>query len=150
MLYYIPYDETKILSMLSQEVGWNNYGGKHHESTYTGFFQSYILTRKFNIDKRKLHYSALIRSGQLTHEEGLKRIKEDPYTGGVETIEYCLKKLDFTEHEFDNIMKAPKKSFLDYPSYYKLIKKIHKPILWGTKAGIIPDTVYRKFFRFKI
>ena len=38
--------------MLTEEVGWINYGGKHHESMYTGFFQSYILTRKFNIDKQ--------------------------------------------------------------------------------------------------
>ena len=69
ILYYIPYEEKKIMELLTKEVGWKDYGGKHHESKYTGFFQSYILTRKFNIDKRKLHYSALIRSGQMTRED---------------------------------------------------------------------------------
>lgn len=150
LLYYIPYDETAILNMLTSEVGWKNYGGKHHESMYTGFFQSYILTRKFNIDKRKLHYSALIRSGQMDRNTALQKVKTDPYDGGQETLEYCLKKLGFTGEQFEAIMNEPAKSFLDYKSYYSLVKKIETPIKWGTKIGVIPDTVYRKFFNFKI
>ena len=130
LLYYIPYDEEEILKMLTQEVGWINYGGKHHESTYTGFFQSYILTRKFNIDKRKLHYSALIRSGQMKRLDALTKIQKDPFDGGLDTVKYCLKKLDFTEQEFEGIMNKPKKLFLDYKSYYSLVKKFERPILW--------------------
>lgn len=150
LLYYVPYDEDEILKMLTEEVGWVNYGGKHHESTYTGFFQSYILTRKFNIDKRKLHYSALIRSGQIKREDALEKVHKDPFDGGIETINYCLKKLDFTNEEFTKVMNKPKRLFLDYKSYYSLVKKFERPILWGTKIGVIPDTVYRKFFKFKI
>ena len=150
LLYYIPYDEQAILKMLTNEVGWQDYGGKHHESKYTGFFQSYILTRKFDIDKRKLHYSALIRSGQVNREIALESVKKDPYTGGVEIMEYCLKKLDFTNEGFEQVMNKPPKLFLDYRSYYSLIKKIEKPIKWGTKIGVIPDTVYRKFFNFQL
>ena len=33
------------------------YGGKHYESIYTRFYQAYLLPRKFDIDKRKAHYS---------------------------------------------------------------------------------------------
>lgn len=150
LLYYIPYNEEKILNLLTEKVGWINYGGKHHESTYTGFFQSYILTRKFNIDKRKLHYSALIRAGQMNREQALEKIKKDPYDGGNETLDYCLKKLNFSDKEFESIMNQPRRSFLDYKSYYGLIKRMQKPILWGTKIGVIPDTVYRKFFKFKL
>ncbi len=150
MLYYLPYDEKKILQMLTDEVGWVNYGGKHHESMYTGFFQSYILTRKFNIDKRKLHYSALMRSGQITKEQALETIKKDPYSGGIETLNYCLKKLDFTEKEFNDIMNLPIRSFMNYNSYYNVVKKLEKPIKWATNLGLIPDTVYRKYFSFKI
>lgn len=150
LLYYIPYKEDEILNMLTTEVGWKNYGGKHHESMYTGFFQSFILTRKFNIDKRKLHYSALIRSGQLSRAEALQKVQKDPYEGGQETLDYCLKKLGFTHGEFEAIMNEAPKSFLNYGSYYSLVKKIEKPILWGTKIGVIPDTVYRKFFNFKL
>lgn len=150
LLYYLPYNEQEILQKLTEEVGWFNYGGKHHESKYTGFFQSYILTRKFNIDKRKLHYSALVRSGQISREDAFKIIKEDPYKEGIETLDYCLKKLDYSHEEFEQIMNSPVKSFLDYSSYYSLVKKLKKPIKWFTKIGIIPDTVYRKFFKFDI
>lgn len=150
ILYYMPYDEAEILKMLTEEVGWINYGGKHHESTYTGFFQSYILTRKFNIDKRKLHYSALIRSGQMSREMALESLHKDPYVGGMDTLNYCLKKLDLSHEEFENIMNKPNKLFVNYNSYYNLVKKMESPILFGVKLGIIPDTVYRKFFKFKL
>jgi N-acetyl sugar amidotransferase len=149
LLYYLPYNEEHILNMLKDEVGWINYGGKHHESMYTGFFQSYILIRKFNIDKRKLHYSALIRSGQINIADGIESLKKDPYKGGEETLNYCLKKLDFSEDEFNSIMNLPIKSFQDYDSYYNLIKRLEKPIKWGTNLGLIPETVYRKYFSFK-
>ena len=150
MLYYLPYNEEEILEKLTREVGWQSYGGKHHESKYTGFFQSFILTRKFNIDKRKLHYSALLRNGQMTREEALAKVQKDPYDGGKATLDYCLKKLDYTHEEFEAIMNEKPKLFLDYKSYYSLVRKMEKPILWGTKVGIIPDTVYRKFFKFDI
>ena len=150
ILYYIPYDEKKIMHLLTSEMGWKDYGGKHHESKYTDFFQSYILTRKFNIDKRKLHYSALIRSGQIIREEALQKIQADPYDGGMEMLNYCIKKLGFTREEFDQIMNKPPMSFLDYKSSYSLVKILQKPIKWGTDIGVVPDTVYRKFFSFNI
>lgn len=148
LLYYIPYDEKAILNMLTNEVGWQDYGGKHHEFKYTGFFQSYILTRKFNIDKRKLHYSALIRSGQKSRAEALETVHKDPYTGGQETMDYCLKKLGFTPAAFEQMMNNKPKLFLDYRSYYQLIKFFEKPLRWGAKVGIIPDVIIKKFFGF--
>jgi N-acetyl sugar amidotransferase len=150
LLYYLPYQEEEILDRLKNEVGWQSYGGKHHESKYTGFFQSYILTRKFNIDKRKLHYSALLRNNQMTREEALEKVKHDPYTGGEATMDYCLKKLDYSNGAFAELMNRPANSFLAYNSYYKLIKKFKPLIKWGTDIGVIPDTVYRKFFKFDI
>lgn len=150
LLYYLPYQEEEILERLKNEVGWQSYGGKHHESKYTGFFQSYILTRKFNIDKRKLHYSALLRNKQMTRDEALEKVKKDPYTGGEETMDYCLKKLEYNNEEFAELMNRPANSFLAYKSYYKLIRQFKPLIKWGTDIGVIPDTVYRKFFKFDI
>ncbi|MBZ0179652.1 MAG: N-acetyl sugar amidotransferase [Melioribacteraceae bacterium] len=150
ILYYIPYNEKEVLEILENKLGWRNYGDKHHESKYTAFFQAYILTRKFNIDKRKLHYSAKVRNGQLTREEALEIIKQDPFTDGIEALDYCLKKLDLTYEDFEKIMNTPIKSFKDYKSYYSLVKKLKKPISWGNKIGIVPDTVYKKYFSFDV
>lgn len=146
LLYFLPYDEKEILKVLNTEVGWIDYGGKHHESKFTGFFQSYILTRKFNIDKRKLHFSALIRSNQMTRSDAINEIQKDPYDGGEETIKYCLKKLDLSEEDFGVIMKDEVKHFYDYNTYFGLVKKMKTPIKWGTEIGLIPSSVYKKYF----
>lgn len=150
ILYYIPYNEKEGFKILENELSWKNYGDKHHESKYTAFIQSYILTRKFNIDKRKLHYSAKIRTGQISRDEALEIIKQDPFTGGVELLDYCLKKLDLTYEDFDDIMSLPAQSFLNYKSYFPLVKALKKPIEWGNKVGFVPDTVYKKYFNLKI
>jgi N-acetyl sugar amidotransferase len=148
LLYHIPYDEKNVLDLLSSKLNWINYGGKHHESKYTAFFQAYILTRKFNIDKRKLHYSALLRSGQMTREQAMDKIQADPYPGGKDLLEYCVKKLDFTPEEFEEIMNTEIKSFTNYKSYYPFIKLMRKPLKWGTRLGLIPETAYMKYFHF--
>ena len=41
----------------------------------------------------------------------------------IENIEYSLKKLDLTSEDFQKIMHEEPKSFLDYKSYFKLIKR---------------------------
>lgn len=150
LLYYLPYAEGEVLDLLAREVGWENYGGKHHESTYTSFFQSYFLTRKFNIDKRKLHFSALIRSGQLNRLDAVDELYRDPYVEGEESIRYCLKKLNFSEQDFSKIMQDPKKSFTDYKTYFHLVQKFKGLILIGERVGLVPSTVVNKFFNLKL
>ena len=150
LLYYIPYNEVDVMEILENKLGWKNYGDKHHESKYTSFFQAYILTRKFRIDKRKLHYSAKVRNGQLSRGKALKIIQSDPYNGGMEALEYCLKKLDLTKKEFDDIMNNPIKNFMDFDSYYQFVKLMKVPISWANRLGIVPDTVYKKYFYFDL
>ena len=150
ILYYIPYDEKVVFRIIENELGWKNYGDKHHESRYTAFMQAYILTRKFNIDMRKLHYSAKFRNGQLSRDEALEVIKKDPYNGDLEALDYCLKKLDLSYNDFDKIMNEAPKSFRNYKSYYSLVRALKKTIYWGTQSGIIPDTVYKKYFSFDL
>jgi N-acetyl sugar amidotransferase len=149
ILYYLNYNEQQAIDYLIENFNWKNYGGKHFESTYTKFFQSYILTRKFNIDKRKLHYSALIRSNQIKREDALQRILVDPFNGGIELLSYNLKKLDISEQQFEVIMQEAPQSFFNYPSLYNNLKFLKKPLLLANKMGVVPDAVVKKFFSFK-
>jgi len=148
ILYYLPYNEKMAVDYLTKNFNWKNYGGKHFESTYTKFFQSYILTRKFNIDKRKLHFSALIRSNQMDRTDALQQILTDPYPGGNELLIYNLKKLDITEEQFEAIMHEVPKHFFNYPSLFILIKFLKKPLLILNKIGAVPDVILKKYFRF--
>jgi N-acetyl sugar amidotransferase len=118
ILNYCGYNKSEAKSFLMNQYGWRDYGGKHYESIYTKFFQSYILPQKFNIDKRKAHLSSLINAGQLERSEALDILKTSPVNEGDLEYDktYVLKKLGLSCGEFDNIMKAPVKTYLDYPN----------------------------------
>lgn len=124
ILNYVEYDKKKAMDVLQNQLGWVYYGGKHYESIYTRFYQAYILPRKFNIDKRKAHYSNLICSGQMTRDEALELMKEPVYPENLlrEDREYTIKKLGLTESDFDAVMKAPNKTFLEYKTSHGLFE----------------------------
>jgi len=119
VLNYLDYRKADALGILEKELGWRYYGGKHYESIYTRFYQGYILPRKFGFDKRKMHLSSLICSGEITREHALAELAELPYPAALQQSdrEYVIKKLGLTEPEFEQIMSAPPKRFSDYPSY---------------------------------
>jgi N-acetyl sugar amidotransferase len=123
VLDYVDYNKEQALQTLSRELGYVRYSGKHHESVYTRFYQSYILPRKFGYDKRRIHLSGLIMSGQMSREQALQDMTRE-----IESAEqlrqdkiFVLKKFGLTEQEFDAIMALPPKSFWDYPSNEKLL-----------------------------
>lgn len=119
ILNYLDYNKTEAMSVLENELGWKYYGGKHYESIYTRFYQGYLLPQKFGYDKRKMHLSSLIGSGEISREEALEKLKEETYAPAMqkEDLDYVVKKFGLTDEEFEAIMSAPKKSYWDYPSY---------------------------------
>ncbi|MCO6431172.1 MAG: N-acetyl sugar amidotransferase [Deltaproteobacteria bacterium] len=127
-LNYIAYDKTAAISELERELGWQYYGGKHHESIYTRFFQSYILPKKFGIDKRRSHLSALIYSskGKFTREMALEELSQEicPEHLLRQDKIFVIKKLGLSEQQFEEIMGFPVKSFRDYPSRHALISRL--------------------------
>lgn len=124
ILNYVPYNKEKTKEILKNELGWEDYSGKHGESMFTYFYQAYILPRKFNIDKRKAHLSSLIRSGQISREEALKKMNEPLYAPAdlKKDKEYVLRKLGLSEKEFEQLMNLPIKSHYDYKSNEWLLK----------------------------
>ena len=118
VLNYMDYGKKEAQEAITQAVGWQDYGGHHHESLYTKFFQSYLLPNKFGIDKRKLSLSARVRSGKMNREEALETIRANPYPSQPELVEYALEKLGMSQDQFAAIMAEPPKSFRDYPTYF--------------------------------
>lgn len=108
LLNHVSYVKADVKELIKKELGWQDYGGKHHESIFTRFYQGYVLPQKFGIDKRRAHWSALISSGQATREEALLALEQEPYPVDeqMKDLEYVIKKLGFTREEFDAMMKA--------------------------------------------
>ncbi|RAP27563.1 N-acetyl sugar amidotransferase [Candidatus Marinamargulisbacteria bacterium SCGC AG-333-B06] len=130
ILNYIDYNKNEAMHILKSKLNWQYYGGKHYESIYTRFYQSYILPKKFNIDKRKIHYSDLIFSKQMTKDEALKLLKKPTCDPDLqeEDKEFVLKKLSLTQKQFDDIMNLQIKSYSDYQnnaSFVFALKKIY-------------------------
>jgi N-acetyl sugar amidotransferase len=123
-LNYMDYHKEDAKKELIEKIGWVDYGGKHFENIFTRFYQGYILPTRFYIDKRKAHLSTLICSGQTTREKALEELSKPPYdlTLMHEDYEYVRKKLGFTEKEFDDCLKGPKREHSDF----KEEKRLHK------------------------
>ena len=130
ILDYLDYVKKDAMQTLQQELGWKYYGGKHYESIYTRFYQGYILPKKFGYDKRRMHLSGLICSGEMTREEAFAELKKEPYPVELQAEDkaYALKKFELTETEFEEIMNLPQKSYHDYPSSDRFF---HGPIYRG-------------------
>ena len=127
LLNMIDYSKKEAIQTLSEKYGWEYYGGKHFESRFTKFFQSYYLPKKFGYDKRLAHLSSLVVSGEMTREEALHQFNYDqPYdeSSVLEERDYILKKLDLTLDEWKDIMASPNKTEDDYKNNKQMIAKL--------------------------
>jgi N-acetyl sugar amidotransferase len=122
ILNYLDYSKSQAMNVLSNELDWQYYGGKHYESTFTKFYQSHILPDKFGVDKRKLHLSDLILNGELSREAALRELDKPLYISEElqRDTQYVIKKLGFSEHEFKRYMAQDPVSHFAYPSYAKI------------------------------
>ncbi len=127
-LNMINYNKNSAMEALKEEFGWQYYGGKHYESVFTKFYQAYILPTKFNVDKRKVHLSALIRNGEISREQALEELAKPLYAPEelARDKDYVLKKLDFAESEFDKMMEAKPFTHAYYGTENDLMKKVVK------------------------
>lgn len=119
LLNYVDYVKDDAMRVLQSKLNWKYYGGKHFESIYTRFYQGYILPTKFGFDKRRAHLSSLVCSGERSREAALSELETPPYSPELQAQDkiYVAKKLGLTEPEFEAIMRLPKRSYWDFPSY---------------------------------
>ena len=128
-LNHIPFSKEEAMKTLKEKLDWKDYGGKHYESKYTGFVQSYIQPVKFNVDYRRATFSTQICTGEITREQALEELKNKPYPYDPEKIDmeiaYVCKKLELSTGEFDDIMNLPIKTYRDYPNNEKKLNFIY-------------------------
>ena len=144
LLYYENYDKEKVKDMLSKDFEWQWYGGHHHENEWTKFVKSYLLPRKFNIDKRYVEYSALVRSGQMCREKALDLLQEAPVIE-KEFVEYVLKRLNLSADQFDEIMQLEIKSYRDYENYQSFFRNNESLFRGFLDKGLLSQTFFEKY-----
>jgi len=133
-LNLVQYNKDEAREFLKKEFDWKDYGGKHHESKITAFWQSYAMPTKYNMDYRRATFSSQIVSGQIKREEALRQLKELPYN--PEKIEddksFIAKKYNISKDDLNMYLALPPKTYKDFPNQKKLITFVYN--------------VYRKLF----
>ena len=134
-LNLVPYVKSEAIKMLSEKFYWRPYGGKHHESIYTKFIQSYYLYEKFKIDYRRATLSTQICVGTIDRDAAIEQVRSIPYKPNeIDDAKYYIaKKLGVEKDEFERIMRLPAKWYWDYPNDER-------------RLGFIYDT-YRRLFK---
>ena len=128
-LDYVDYYKPKCLQELQEKIGYRPYPYKHYESIFTRFYQGYLLPKKFGVDKRRLHLSTLICSGQMKREEAKKLLEESPYPDVDDLksdIDYFLKKMNWSENDLDLYLARRPIPHEQYPSESSTAQKLNR------------------------
>ena len=117
-LDYVPYNKDEAMQLLVDKFGYQEYPQKHFESRFTRFYESYWLPEKFGYDTRKVQYSSLILTNQMTRDEALEKLSKPAYD--PETIhhdfEFIANKLGISVEELQSYFDGPNKTYKDYKS----------------------------------
>lgn len=115
-LDWMDYTKDMARKTLADLYGWKPYPQKHFESRFTRFYEGYWLPERFGYDTRRVQYSSLILTGQMTRDEALAALEKPAYD--PETIEhefdYIARKLGISSQELRGYFTMPKKSYKDY------------------------------------
>jgi N-acetyl sugar amidotransferase len=121
-LNYIAYDKEEARRELEKHYGWRDYGGKHCESRFTKFYQEIYLPEKFHFDKRRLHLSSLIVSGQVTRAAAVEELQRPVTTERQRKrdLHFVAKKLGLKDEELAALISSAPVDHLAYPNQLAL------------------------------
>ena len=117
-LNHVPYVKSAAIDLLVETFGWQPYPQKHFESRFTRFYEGYWLPKKFGYDTRKVQFSSLIVTGQMSRDAALEQLKTPALDADTVKHEfaYVATKLGITTDELQGYMDAPNKTYKDYKS----------------------------------
>lgn len=118
----IPYNKEQAMNELVEKFGYQKYPQKHFESRFTRFYEGFWLPERFGFDTRKVQYSSLILTNQMTRDEALLKLNENIYSKEQidEDFEYISNKLGISVDELWSYFYAPKKTHNDFKSQENL------------------------------
>lgn len=117
-LDYMPYDKKESTEFLVNRFGYQAYGQKHFESRFTKFYEGYWLPEKFGYDTRKVQYSSLILTEQMTRDEALEKLKRPAYDEDqiAHEFDYVASKLGIGSDELRKYLTGENKTYKEYRS----------------------------------
>ncbi|MCO7223799.1 N-acetyl sugar amidotransferase [Pleionea sp. CnH1-48] len=142
--WYINYNKEDARSFLEQQFGWQYYGGHHLENRMTAYYHSVYMPQKFGADLRNNTLSALARNGRLSREDAWKTYNTEPLIE-EELVSYFQKRLGLNDELYEQMMKAPPKSWYEFPTYKKRFERLRPLFAVLAKANLVPMSFYLKY-----
>jgi N-acetyl sugar amidotransferase len=122
-LNMMPYNKELCMQELAAEYGWRPYAQKHFESRFTRFFEGYWLPTRFGYDVRRVQFSSMILTGQMSREEALEKLQQSPYDVDLikQDFDYVATKLGISSDELRSYHAMPLKFYWDYKNRKSLM-----------------------------
>ncbi len=115
-LNFLPYVKSDAVATLEKIYGWKSFNQKHFESRFTKFYESFWLPTRFGFDVRRVQFSSLILTGQMSRNDAIEELKKSPFD--ISSIDqdflYIATKLGISVEELDRYHKMPLKTYKDY------------------------------------
>jgi len=123
VLNYIDYNKDSAKEFLINNLKWKDYGGIHHESKITAFWQGYVMNSKYNMDYRRPTFSSQICKGQMTRDLALELLSPPAYNHEkvLDDMRYIAKKFGIEVKELEYFLSLPPKTYVDFPNSKFLI-----------------------------
>lgn len=121
-LNFVSYKKEEIISFLKAEYKWVPYPQKHFESRFTKFFEGYWLPSRFDFDMRRVQFSSLILTGQMSRDDALAILESPaiPPSSVEAEYEFIADKLEISIDELTSYHNLPLKFFYDYKNQKKV------------------------------
>ena len=118
ILDYMEYNKEEATKFLVNNYGYQEYPQKHFESRFTRFYESYWLPERFGFDTRRVQFSSLILTNQMSRDEAIEILKQPSYDNEniKHEFEYISSKLDMSVDELKDCMNMPLRTYKDFKS----------------------------------
>ena len=116
------YNKKFASDLLEKEYGWKPYPQKHFESRFTKFYEGYWLPERFGFDTRKIQFSSLILTKQMTRDEAIEELKKSPFNKEKidDEFKFIATKLGISSEKLRYYFNLPKKFYWDYKNQQNL------------------------------
>jgi len=111
---YVPWPDKHIKETIQKELGWRprSDGSSDHVDCVLAPMKNYLMIQKWGFGEKTIKYSAMVRTGELTREEALRRAEHEEqdkdYSDALATFRVLLQVSE------QDIAEAPGKSHLPY------------------------------------
>jgi len=115
------------LHQMLKEIGWEKPGGEiEHGDCLLAPVKDYLQYKKWGCSETTALYSLLVRSGEMTRQEALKKAKDKEPSGPPEILDEFLRAIKMTKSEFN---EALKRDFREIPNvrtstFFRLAKRL--------------------------